>query len=204
MVQEEFGDHAKDLHTYTSIANLYTRLSTLMFEASGLTKLHWWFYLSIAFNQKRIGRLPSWVPDLHNNDAKSKRQPYESMIAVRGDPPWQASSRPCGASHGPQPGETILRGKLLDKFMLMHPEVSHFPDDPAPSDGTGMIWMAALVDLIRWESEVSDAVLQGKARGFIRAASDESEKHSTSEDTYWRALVAGVLRRHHIRYEIHA
>lgn len=181
MVQEEFGDASKDLHMYTSIADLYTRFSTLLFEASGLTKVHWWYYLSMAFNLKRIERLPSWVPDLHNNDAKSKRQPYESMLAARihSDPPWQASSRPRVAAHGPQPGEIVLRGKLLDEVTLVHAEVPHFPEYSHPNDVTGMMWMAALIDLIRWESKIADAVIY-----------NATEEIRILEDTYWRTLLA--------------
>ncbi|OSS50165.1 hypothetical protein B5807_05135 [Epicoccum nigrum] len=96
MVEREFGNASQALHGSMSIAELYTQFSTLLFEASGLAKTNWWSYLSMAFNKIRIDGLPSWVPDLHNNDTESKRQPYESMLAAQGsnDPPWQASSQP--------------------------------------------------------------------------------------------------------------
>lgn len=191
MVEEEFGDAGMALHTYTSIANLYTQFSTLIFEASGSTKLHWWYYVSMAFNLKRIDGLPSWVPDLHNNDMKSKRQPYESMLAARvySDPPWQASSRSRVASKGPRPDEIILRGKLLDEVTLVHPEVPRFPQDSEPGYGDGMTWLAVLVDLINWESKIANAVLYD-ATCDSQADSDGTASNYVSENTYWRVLLA--------------
>ena len=185
MVQEEFGDSGKDLHTYTSIPDLYTRFSILMFEASGpaVTETHWWYYVSMAFSKNRIQGLPSWVPDLHHRDAQSKRRPWESMLGARvySDPPWQASSKACVASKGSQPDEIILRGKILDEVKLVHPEIPHFPDDMEPGYGDGMTWMVVLVRLIRWESELADAILHNADGAY-----------NVSEDTYWRSLLSGM------------
>jgi hypothetical protein len=185
MVEQEFGNASQALNGSKSIAELYTQFNTLIFEASGLTKTHWWFYLSMAFNKTRIDGLPSWVPDLHNNDAASKRQPYESMLAAQGsnNPPWQASSKPRRAAYGPRFGEIVLRGKLLDVVTFVHPEVPFFPDPlpAAPGSTEGMTWMAILVDLIKWETKLADTV--------IFNATPETR---VSEDTYWRTLLADI------------
>lgn len=185
MVEQEFGNASQALHGSKSIAELYTRFSTLLFGASALTKTHWWFYLSMAFNKTRIDGLPSWVPDLHNNDAASKRQPYESMLAAQGssNPPWQASSQPRGAAHGPRPGEIVLRGKLLDAVTFVHPEVPFFPDSSDASSGfaLGMKWMSVLVDLIKWETKLADTVIF-----------NSTPETRVSEDTYWRTLLANM------------
>ncbi|KZM20903.1 hypothetical protein ST47_g7943 [Ascochyta rabiei] len=194
MVQEEFEGAGRELHRYTSIPHLYTRFSTLLFTASGpsITDLHWWFYLSMAFNLKRIDGLPSWVPDLHHNDSKCKRQPYESMLAARvySDPPWQASSRPCIVSKGSRSDEIILRGKLLDTVLLVHPEVPHFPGDSEPGYGDGMTWLRVMTDVIQWERKLADAVLYHPPSQSTRAASEEPVYSGISEDTYWRTLLA--------------
>ena len=185
MIQEEFEVVREDLHTYTSIPDLYTRFSTLMFEASGpaVTDWHWWYYLGMTFSLNRIEGLPSWVPDLHHQDPESKRRPLESMLGARvySDPPWQASSRSCIASKGSEPDEIVLRGKLLDEVVLAHPEVPHFPDDLEPGYGDGMTWLAVLVKLIRWESKLADAVVYGATKGG-----------GVSEETYWRTLLSGM------------
>jgi hypothetical protein len=184
MVQEEFGAVGEDLHTYTSIPDLYTRFSTLVFEASGpaVTEWHWWYYLGMAFSLNRIEGLPSWVPDLHHQDPESRRRPYATMLIARiySDPPWQASSKSSVASKGSKPDEIVLRGKLLDEVILAHPEVPHFPDDLEPEYGDGMTWLAVLAKLIRWESKLADAVVYGATKGG-----------GVSEETYWRTLLSG-------------
>ena len=185
MVEQEFGNASQALHGCKSIAELYTQFSTLLFEASGLTRTHWWFYLSMAFNKIRIDGLPSWVPDLHHNDTKSKRQPYESMLAAQGSssPPWQASSNARRAALGQRPGEIVLRGKLLDVVTFVHPEVPFFPEPlvATPSLTPGMKWMSFLVDLIKWETKLADAVIF-----------NSNPETRVSEDTYWRTLLADI------------
>ena len=139
----------------------------------------------MAFNKTRIDDLPSWVPDLHNNDATSKRQPYESMLAaqISSNPPWLASSQPRGAAHGPRPGEIVLRGKLLDAVTFVHPEVPFFPDssDASPGLTLGMQWMSVLVDLTKWETKLADTVIF-----------NFTPETRVSEDTYWRTLLADM------------
>lgn len=193
MVQEEFGSASEGLHTFTSIADLYTRFSTLLFEASGLTRMQWWYYMSMAFRKNRIEGLPSWVPDLHHNDTKDKRHLFDSMIAARvySDPPWQASTKPRKAAHGPRPGEIMLRGRILDEVTLVHPEVPYgFPDHTDPPQATGMMWLAAVVALIQWESELSAASLQAvSSPGADRA---EAHQQRISDDAYWRTLLADL------------
>lgn len=119
MVQEEIGNASEALHTYTSIADLNTRFSTMLFEASGLTDVHWWYYMSMAFRKNRIEGLPSRVPDLHHNRTEDKRYVFDNLMTSRiySDSPWQASSRPRKAAHGPRHGEIILRGKLVDQIV---------------------------------------------------------------------------------------
>ncbi|KAF3008766.1 hypothetical protein E8E13_010270 [Curvularia kusanoi] len=185
MVEQEFGDASQVLHDYRSIPELYTQFSTLLFKASGLTKVHWWYYLSMAFNKTRIGGLPSWVPDLHNNDTSSKRQPRESMLQFRTNvhPPWQASSGKRHAALGRRSGEIVLRGKLLDVVNVVHPEVPFFSTIVPPGLTSGLTWIAALVSLIIWESNLADAVL------FCAPV-----EHRISEDTYLRTLFAGIYQ----------
>lgn len=181
MVEEDLGTACEDLHTYASVVDLYTRFSTLIFEASGLTRLHWWYYLSMAFNKKRMSGLPSWVPDLHSNDAEARRKPHESMLAANAynEPSWQASSRPRKAAHGPRPGEIIMRGKLIDKVKLVHPEVPYF-DDSVPADEAEPMWTRTITALIQWERKLADTVLYSAA-----------SPSGISEDTYWRTLIGG-------------
>lgn len=198
MVGEEFGDAGKDLHTYTSIPDLYTRFSTLLFETSGpaVTKLHWWYYMSMAFNLTRIDGLPSWVPDLHNNDAQSKRQPFESMLSARvySNPPWQASSKPAIASKGRAPDEILLRGKILDEIILVHPEVPHFPDDSEPGYGDETTWLRILIHLVRWEAQLAETVLDKASRTNTAAPANNAVPIRVSEDTYWRTLLLNMSR----------
>ncbi|XPS94955.1 hypothetical protein M3J09_004253 [Ascochyta lentis] len=143
----------------------------------------------MAFNLKRMDGLPSWVPDLHHNDTKCKRQPYESMLAARvySDPPWQASSVPCVASKGSRSDEIVLRGKLLDTVLLVHPEVPHFPES---GYGDSMAWLRVLVDLILWERKLADTVLHYTPSQTAQAASEKPTHSGISEDTYWRTLLA--------------
>lgn len=183
MVQEEFGDASKDLHACTATPELYTEFSTLLFGASALTNVHWWFYLSLAFNKTRIDGLPSWVPDLHHNDDKAKRQPYESMIVtqVQSSPLWQASSQPRKAAYGPRFGEIVIWGKLLDVVTLVHPEVPHFPDRSEPGYGDGKMWLNVLVSVIEWERKLANTVTCAAAEGC-----------HVPEDTYWRSVLADL------------
>lgn len=196
MVQEEFGHASADLHSYTSIPDLYTRFSTLMLDTSGphKTDLHWWYYLSMAFNLKRLDGLPSWVPDLHHNDATSKRQPYESIMSIRAlnTHAWRASTKPSTVHKGPGGDEIVLRGKLLDQIVLVHPEVPHFPDASEPGYGDGMTWLAVLAACIRWEAQLAAAVLQNPHHASTTA-------HRVPEDTYWRTLLADTHTTPHSR-----
>lgn len=125
MAEEEFGDACIDLHTYTSITDLYTRFSTLLFEALGGSGAYWWQYMSMAFTKRRMASLPSWVPDLHENAEEVALRPFRSLLHVHtySHSDWQASFRPPTAATGSRPDEIVLRGKLLDDVMLVHPEV---------------------------------------------------------------------------------
>jgi hypothetical protein len=196
MVQEEFGDASMELHTYTSIPDLYTRFSTFMLAASGpdKTELHWWFYLSMAFGFKRTDGLPSWVPDLHYQDIEFKSQPYESMVSIRArnGSPWQASARPCVVSKGSQPDEMVLRGKLLDEVALVHPEVPCFPKEGTPGYGDGMAWLAVVADCIRWESKVAEMAKSNTSCETTEPVGDAPAYKRVSEDTYWRTLLADI------------
>lgn len=190
MVEEEFGNASEDLHTYTSIADLYTRFSTMLFEASGLTDVHWWYFMSMAFRKNRIDGLPSWVPDLHHNRTEDRRYVFDNMMTMRvySDPLWQASSRPRRAAHGPRSGEIVLRGKLVDQVTHIYPEVPYsFPDHTDPPGTTGMKWLAALTALIQWESELSASVLQPSPSS---ATNKTPARQALPADTYWRALLA--------------
>jgi hypothetical protein len=192
MVEEEFGNASEDLHTHSSIADLYTRFSTMLFEASGLTDVHWWYYMSMAFRKNRIEGLPSWVPDLHHNRTEDKRHVFDSMMFMRGssDPPWKASSKPRKAAHGPRPGEIVLRGKLVDHVMHVYPEVPYsFPDRTDPPGTTGMKWLSAVTAVIQWERSLSVAVLQP---GTLSPTDHRPAHPPLSADVYWRALLADL------------
>jgi len=191
MVEEELRNASKDLHTYTSIADLYTRFSTMLFEASGLTDVHWWYYMSMAFRKNRIKGLPSWVPDLHHNRTEDKRYVFDNMMTMRASsgPLWQASSRPRKAAHGPRPGEIILRGKLVDQITHVYPEVpSCFPNHTDPPGTSGTRWLSAVTALIQWERSLSAAVLQPGPS----ATKETPARQVPPADTYWRALLADL------------
>lgn len=195
MVSEELRSGGAALHMYTSITDLYTRFSTLLFQASGLTKTHWWFYMSMAFRKNRIEGLPSWVPDLHHNDASDKRYVFDNMMSAQGysETPWQASSRPRKAAHGPRPGEIILRGKLLEKITHAHPEVPYgFPVYTDPPDTTGMKWLYAVVAVIRWEHGLSSSLLRPESSPAVDRTNEQ--RCHVSADTYWRSLLADCTK----------
>jgi hypothetical protein len=175
------------------IVRLYTVFSLyLLLEVSPrLVPSIWWGWFGLVFTSTRREGLPSWVPDLHQQDWQSDCKPYSDLNPS--ERPVRASNKQTVVEDGKVLSELVLRGKIL--------EAVNFENDEMPSDpGLETGWFGVLTYLCRladWEDTVgvyfgkdhlvnAEGPRTGEAYGELRselsAAREVAAKYSIPEE----------------------
>jgi hypothetical protein len=180
---DEIGITAEN---WSDVVTVYTKFSRYLLGSADVCWLghssDWWAWLDLAFTLVRHADLPSWVPDLHQqDDIRHGRRWYDNFIKVDGSFPHRASTKENkGAVLGTRLDELILRGKKLDEVLVVYPEI------PLPMKGArDDVVLSDRCRRTHWEEELANAVLSGK--GPI----DQKPHQLISLDTYWKTLVSG-------------
>ncbi|KAH6618743.1 hypothetical protein C7974DRAFT_36344 [Boeremia exigua] len=177
----------------TSVADLYTSFSRYILAKS--TRNHfWWRYINMSFSLYRTEGLPSWVPDLHH-----QRPPYICGPATirefqrDGDVRYQASLSPSSFELGNEMDEIILRGKILDNIIIVHPTNGGLTDLYGVADHLladdyedGDRSVEAFLGLVKWERRIADVALSNELRSDTMGTAASTR---VTKDTYWRTLM---------------
>ena len=174
----------------TTVPELYTQFSKhVLLSTDPSAHYRWWEYLSRAFTFKRTAGLPSWVPDLHHQSMDDGHTcvPYRSIREFGSISAYfKASSLPGVVTGGLGPEQLVIRGKLLDRVIYVHDEITLIPDSESEDMLLTLKW---LVSLARWEQRLARRVLHGASD---EGANDIGDHQRISENTYWRTLLADV------------
>lgn len=185
-----------------SVADLYTSFTRYILSKS-VRNHHWWRYLNLSFNLRRTEGLPSWVPDLHY-----QRQPYiYTPASVRefqrnGESRYQASSKTTKFKLGTHINEIVIRGKIVDSIILVHPassglQIIYGTDSYSPGarEDMGDSDLQAFIDLDAWEDIIARTVLSPTSEEHRSNSTDAAELTPVhiriTKDTYWQTLMGG-------------
>ncbi|KAJ4364235.1 hypothetical protein N0V95_000857 [Ascochyta clinopodiicola] len=171
-----------------STRDLYVDFSKYILSKSTRNH-HWWKYLNMSFNLERREGLPSWVPDLHFQTEPCICTPSSIREFQRDhDFRYQASLNTSTFALGQETDEIVLRGKIIDSIIMVHPSFAKRPVHKHTGENADES-LDALINLQGWESKIADAVLQRSTDERNINGTDATSCCCVTEDTYWRTLM---------------
>lgn len=188
VAKEELGATGVDFRTYTSIATLYTQFATyLLINSSPNETQFWWPVFNLAFTLNKRDELPSWVPDFHRQEKGGKDVCTTTTVAGFGRTSRQycASGRPTTVKQGSRAGEIVLRGKILDKIIVVHPAGTRNVEK-SNRPGSEAEWLASIAE---WQEIVAQAILRNDDHEGNRLHDHANEKWRVAVDTYWKTCL---------------
>jgi hypothetical protein len=184
--KNELASFGVDFHACTSIATLYTQFTTyLLLNCNPNETQFWWPLFNLAFTFEKIDGLPSWVPDFHHQGGGSSYVCTTARISEfgRSSKQYCASARRTTVRPGPSLGELVLRGRILDEVVLVHPPGIRNLEKTG-RDGEEAKWLASVAE---WQEDIAQRVLPNY--DHEKEGPAESEMQCVSEEVYWKTLL---------------
>ncbi|KAL5120794.1 hypothetical protein ACEQ8H_001275 [Pleosporales sp. CAS-2024a] len=187
--ETELGSLGVDFHNYNSISTLYTQFATyLLLNNIPNETGFWWPLFNNSFSFHRMEGLPSWVPDFHHQGTGSKYVCMPATIAEYGRNSKQhcSSGRRTEIRLGAHTGELVLRGKIVDKIVAVHPPgIRHL--ERTGWKGDAATWLARIAE---WHENLAHKVLDRYDDEGVEVDEQATEVPHVPEDVYWRTLLA--------------
>jgi hypothetical protein len=103
---------------------------------------------------------------------------------------YQANRKPNAIRKGFGSHVLSLRGKILDKIVLVHPPIPTTPNCSTNADNGGGTLMF-LIKLFEWGVIIANSVLRDQTDNKLETANEKHTGPRISQDTYWKTLLAG-------------
>ncbi|KAH8725530.1 heterokaryon incompatibility protein-domain-containing protein [Phaeosphaeriaceae sp. PMI808] len=196
LVDKQILSSRVKFHTSTSTTLLYTQFSAyILLNADPKPARLWWLFFNHAFNQKKQDCLPSLVFDLHCHDLSNvggQAMPPIDYLCLPGN--YEASGKSTAARQGLCPSEIILRGRIVDKIVLISPE--------CPSQRQDETQFSYLFRLAQWEEGIAEKILNVEGGNCKGPRNTPLEQLRVPEEIYWRTLFATHYLRPPTEFDI--
>jgi hypothetical protein len=181
------------LHDSLDVPTLYTIFSKHLLtsvDPSG----RWWSWFGLALGFSRRQGLPSWVPDLHQQEERNlcevfmRSLPYHYGLSR----PVQASNKKASATPGERLDELLLKGRIIDEVVMAHEEIP--PKPPAEEGGDYVEVFRYLCQIADWEKSLSAWIPSESIRDNSTEKRAESKTRQDIMELFWEALIGEFLK----------